>query len=44
MSKHIRRAVQLPIKALLGFLVKTFKRGDYLFIIAKKTLKTLLIL
>ena len=44
MLKHIRRAVQLPIKALLGFLVKTFKRGDYLFIIAKKTLKTLLIL
>lgn len=34
--KHIRRVIQLPLKAFLGWLVMKLKRSDYLFVIAKK--------
>lgn len=36
LSKRIRKAVQLPLQAFLGWLVLKFNRGDYLFVIAKK--------
>jgi len=35
-SKRIRRFVQLPLKALLGWLVMKLNRSDYLFAIARK--------
>ncbi|MBI5675575.1 MAG: class I SAM-dependent methyltransferase [Nitrospirae bacterium] len=35
--KNIRRSAQLPLKAFLGWLVYKFRRGDYLFVVAKKT-------
>jgi|GEM_PF-4561396 len=37
MSKRISRTIQLPIKAFLGWLVVKMQRGDYLFVIAKKS-------
>jgi len=34
--KRVRRILQLPLKAFLGWLVLKFDRGDYLFVIARK--------
>ncbi|MBI5328271.1 MAG: class I SAM-dependent methyltransferase [Deltaproteobacteria bacterium] len=35
--RSIRRTIQLPLKVFLGWLVLKFNRGDYLFVIARKT-------
>lgn len=37
--KRIRRTIQLPLKAFLGWLVLKFNRGDHLFVIARKSEK-----
>ena len=36
-AKKIRRFIQLPLKALLGWLVMKLNRSDYLFAIARKS-------
>jgi len=36
-TKHLRRMLQMPLKASLGWLVLTFNRGDHLFMVSRRS-------